>query len=275
MEGEEHSKFNELLKEKHKLQKKLTKIFMEHLYNYFTRIFKKAHNYIEFQRKMIKIADWKESKKQKKVKKFIKWCLKNGYDIENIYETIITYSIRTILNDDYLSEMAISKYYKYTFDQFFYKVLKRTAKYYYENPKIDIINNDDYIYDIINTSIIVFIPINKLVDMYGMKKDDIMIQYNFNNLSESSDDISTQQSKSTNGSNYKINNLIIEKQLDNESLQYLPSEEFSIEFTKPNDKQQEENDDDEDEEEKNTRHISFKKHFQSNVNKNINRKNIL
>ena len=271
MEGED-SNFNELLQEKHKLQKKLIKIFMEHLYSYFTRVFKKAHNYIEFQRKMIKIAEWKSSKKQKKVKKFIKWCLKNGYDIENIYETIITYSIRTILNDEYLSEMAISKYYKYTFDQFFYKVLKRTAKYYYENPKIDIVHNDDYIRDIINTSIIVFIPINKLVDMYGMKKDDIMIQYNFNNMSESSD-TSTQQNDNSNDVVYhKGNTFIIEKEQDNESLQYLPSEEFSIEFTKPDTKSQEK---EENEEERDTKHISFKKQITSNVYKNINRKNIL
>jgi hypothetical protein len=108
--------------------------------------------------------------------------------------------------------------------------------------------------------------------MYGMKKDDIMIQYNFNNMSESSD-TSTQQNDNSNDVVYhKGNTFIIEKEPDNESLQYLPSEEFSIEFTKPDTKSQEK---EENEEERDTKHISFKKQITSNVYKNINRKNIL
>lgn len=255
MEGEG---FAELLELKHKLQKKMVEIFSQHLYNYFTRCFKKSVNYVDFQKRMLKIAEWRESKKKKSLKKFIKWCFKNNYDIEQMFERILLTSIRTILNDAYLSEIIITKYCNSAslFDKFFYKVLKRVAQYYYENPKIDIIEDDDYIEDVIKTTIVLYIPINKIVDMFGKKKEDLIIQYDFNNIETStSDDISSYD----NQERKDRKDILIEKQSDRDddegTMLYLPSDEFDVEVVK----QEEENKKEVDEEEKNTKHITIVK----------------
>lgn len=254
MEGEGFSKILEI---KHKLQKKLTIIFSQHLYNYFMRCFKKSVNYIDFQKKMLKIAEWDKHKREKSLKKFKKWCFKNNYDIEEIFEKIILYSIRIMLNDDILSEIVITKYFKVNFGEFYYKVLKKVARYYYENPKIDIIEDDNYIEDIIKTSIVVFIPLNKIVNMFGKKKDDLIIQYDFNNIQDSYSD-NTDISSYTSGDNTEdVGNkrkIVVEKETDDDegSMIYLPSEEFDI---KEDIKEEKSNIKEEDEEEKDTKHI--------------------
>lgn len=254
MEGEG---FDKTLEIKHKLQKRLTSVFSQHLYNYFMRCFKKSVNYIDFQKKMLKIAEWDKYKREKSFKKFKKWCFKNNHDIEGIFEKIILYSIRTILNDDYLSEIIITKHCKSNFSDFYYKVLKKVARYYYENPKIDIIEDDNYIEDIIKTCLVVFIPLNKIVNMFGEKRDDLIIQYDFNNMQESysdNTDISSYISKdNTDNDNNNKRKIIVEKETDDEgSMIYLPSEEFDI--TKE-EVVNEKKDIQEDEEEKNTKHI--------------------
>jgi hypothetical protein len=260
--------YTELLELKHKLQKKIVEVFSQHLYNYFTRCFKKSVNYVDFQKKMIKIAEWKESKKRKSLKKFIKWCFKNNYDIEQMFQKLLLTSIRAILNDKYLSEIVITKYCDSTglFDKFFYKVLKRVAQYYYENPKIDIIDDDDYIEDVIKTSIVLFIPINKIVDMFGKKKEDLIIQYDFNNIdSSSSYDLSSELSNNNGDdtdntvTNSKVQRkIVVEKESDDGSMMYLPSEEFDIEEVQEKDLDADV-DKEKDEEEKNIKHITIVK----------------
>lgn len=254
MEGEGFTKTLEI---KHKLQKKLVNVFSQHLYNYFMRCFKKSVNYIDFQRKMLKIAEWDKYKREKSFKKFIKWCFKNNYDIEEIFEKIILYSIRAILNDDFLAEIVITKHCKSNFGDFYYKVLKKVARYYYENPKIDIIEDDNYIEDMIKTSIVVFIPLNKIVNMFGKKRDDLIIQYDFNNMQDSySDNTEISSCTSKNNTEDIIDNnkrkIVVEKETDDEgSMMYLPSEEFDIK----EEVKKEEINVEEDEEEKNTKHI--------------------
>lgn len=250
MEGEGFSKTLEI---KHKLQKKLVNVFSQHLYNYFMRCFKKSVNYIDFQKKMLTIAEWDKYKREKSFKKFIKWCFKNNYDIEEIFRKIILYSIRTILNDDFLAEIVITKHSKSNFGDFYYKVLKKVARYYYENPKIDIIEDDNYIEDIIKTSIVVFIPLNKIVNMFGKKRDDLIIQYDFNNMQDSYSDNTDISSCTNNTEDIHDNNkrkIVVEKETDDEgSMMYLPSEEFDIK------EDIKEINVEEDEEEKNTKHI--------------------
>lgn len=260
MEGEGFSKTLEI---KHKLQKKLVNVFSQHLYNYVMRCFKKSVNYIDFQKKMLKIAEWDKHKRERSFKKFKKWCFKNNYDIEEIFEKIILYSIRTILNDDFLAEIVITKHYKSNFSEFYYKVLKKVARYYYENPKIDIIEDDNYIEDIIKTSIVVFIPLNKIVNMFGKKKDDLIIQYDFNNMQDSYSDTVTDISSCTSKNNTEnIDNnkrkIVVEKETDDEgSMMYLPSEEFDIkeDIKEKNDEKKDEENDEENDEEKDTKHI--------------------
>lgn len=270
MEGEN---FSELLEIKHKLQKKLVNTFSQHLYNYFMRCFKKSVNYIDFQKKMLRIAEWDKYKREKSLKKFKKWYIKNNYDIEEIFEKIILYSIRTILNDKFLSEIVITRHYdsksKSNFGDFYYKVLKKVARYYYENPKIDIIEDDSYIEDTIKTSIVLFIPLNKIVNMFGEKRDDLIIQYDFNNMDDSyseNTDISLSSDYTCNDKKtHKDRNddnkgkIVIEKEMDEDgSLMYLPSDEFDIEEEKGKEKENVDVDVQEDEEEKNTKHIIIK-----------------
>ena len=101
--------------------------------------------------------------------------------------------------------------------------------------------------------------------MFGKKKDDLIIQYDFNNIdSSSSYDLSSELSNNNGDDtdNTVINSkvqrkIVVEKESDDGSMMYLPSEEFDIEEEKNLDADNV--DKEKDEEEKNIKHITIVK----------------
>lgn len=216
------STLKHLISTKNDFEQKVTDLFSK----YFAKRIKKFyHNssdqkyvYREFQKNLYELANWSPLKISKEYKKFSKWCLKK-YDfteseVEKLINTLINTSIKLILYTS-SNESIFDKIFIPPLEIFFYRGLKRVARFYYEHPKQEIHSSD--IKEIFNVYIQTYIPFKDIINILDNDanielEDPQILTYNFDDLNSNSDD-----------SKIIKKNFIIEKQQSESSSENSPS----------------------------------------------------
>ena len=182
------------IKSKKEYQSKLTKILKKYLIRYISKSFDKSLR--EFQKILLKIPDWSDDKLHKEFSKFTKFTESkfdlSADDLSKILSILIGLNIKIMatITDDI--EVKVPK-----FKDFWYKCLKKLAKYYYENPKVmlsdlEFEKTHHYVDEVINSVILKYIP---LKDILSRKKEPLDV-YNFDDLEDQLEDDSLINDKS-------------------------------------------------------------------------------
>lgn len=203
---------------KKNLEKNLYEIISKYIYKYIKYIYSKdLENFKDnkykfhkhFQKKLLEIAKWTSYIIDKEYSKFLKWCDKkynlNENDLQTLFNTIITSSIKIILNKSNVYIKSLLEDYSFTtIKKFYFKALKKISRYFYENPKNINISNDILI-DQIDILINSLIPIKKIIDIIEYSSDNNSDKYFKQNESQN---ISIKDNLSINESLNKSNDQI-------------------------------------------------------------------
>lgn len=192
------------------------------LFSFFVKFIKKLSKNIkprEFQIELFKIPKWSDKKQLKEYTNFLSY-VNNKFDLSEsnvikIFEIIIQLNIE-ILNNLFIKENG---FIMPKLCDLFYKSIKRIGKYYYENPLQS--NNTSEINIIINQNIQKFIPLKDILDY----KKDSVDSYNFNIYNQ------TTVSQISESKKNKINKI---KNLQDDDLKYISSNEFENEYYNSN-----------------------------------------
>lgn len=248
----------ETIKTKTDLENQLFDIISKYTYKYIYRIYNKQLQengiskslYVDFQLKLYKIAQWSDSTIEKEYNKFLKWC-KKKYDlkeahINKLLENIIILSIKAVINKPNIYIESILENYEFPkLHIFYYKYLKKIARFFYENPKLinDFIlapNAKKDMISLINDNL----PMKEIINIIEYSnKNNLYKEYNGNKEYEEykkTEDVCTETDKESIISRYNIKtantetktNLIINKSdsISDKSLQYVSSEDFQNEY---------------------------------------------
>lgn len=206
---------------KKEYQNKLNEILKKYFIRYIEKLYSDCDSYKDFQRELLKIPEWSYDKSVKEYDKFLKYT-KEKFDLSEdelikILDIIFGLNIKimTSLFDEI--ELNIPK-----FNIFWFKCLKRIGKYYYENPKKSLEKpSSNKLNDSIEYVIQKYIPLKDIINSTHKELE----YYNFDNINT---DI---ENHITNDKSSKIN--ISLESTDNEnSLQYIKSEDFENEYYK-------------------------------------------
>lgn len=139
----------ETVKNKTDLENQLFNIISKYAYKYIYRIYNKQIEengiskslYVDFQLKLLKIAEWSDSIIEKEYNKFLKWCKKKHNfkesNINKLLENIIILYTKALVNKSNIYIESILENYEFPkFNVFYYKYLKKVARFFYENPKL-------------------------------------------------------------------------------------------------------------------------------------------
>lgn len=139
----------ETVKNKTDLENQLFNIISKYTYKYIYRIYNKQIEengiskslYVDFQLKLLKIAEWSDSIIEKEYNKFLKWCKKKHNfkesNINKLLENIIILYTKALVNKSNIYIESILENYEFPkFNVFYYKYLKKVARFFYENPKL-------------------------------------------------------------------------------------------------------------------------------------------
>lgn len=196
------SELEEMITNKNKLQEKIVTMLSEYCYKYM----KKVYSYIEiidqnekakeksnskgilkkYQTSLIKISEWSDSKVHREYNKFLKWLNKkykySEDEFGDIINEFIIYTIRIVINKYNIDVLQhYIKIPKINLQEYFYKCLKRSARYYYENPKY--IKDSKYSKEVDNIIISVlhmFIPLQDILNFIETNQDKKEQYHNYN-----------------------------------------------------------------------------------------------
>lgn len=231
-------------------QSKLTKILRKYYVRFISRLYDKSLR--EFQKDLLKIPDWSSEKISKEFSKFVNFS-NDKFDLDKddltkLLTILIGLNIKIMssITDDI--EINVPK-----FEQFWFKCLKRVAKYYYENPKVMLSDLEfetslHTIDEAINYIIQKYIPLKQILN----KKREPLDMYNFDDDENENDTLEDKKEhQSTNNIEVTLESNTAAS--ENE-LKYLSSEEFENEYyksDKENDKEVEKSEE---------KHIKIKKY---------------
>jgi hypothetical protein len=221
----------EMIERKQLYEEQIADIFEVYLEKYINKLFDYVDRDMKmFKRKLVDIASWNEEKVTKEYNKFLKWTGKKSIEeaeVKNMLDNVIMYSIRLMINK-YDTEV-IAKLVEFEStdpERFFYKCMKRIAKFVYENPNsIKLEEFNQKVKNIVVSVIYEFVPIAKIIKLLEVTKEgESEKSYDFNK---------TFTTDEPEGAHTKPQQkLVIDKQTttsDNE-LNYVPSEEIIKEY---------------------------------------------
>ncbi len=222
---------------KKEYQTKLIEILKKYFTKYISNLFDKSLR--SFQESLLKIPNWSDDKLDKEFNKFIKFS-QNRYNLseENLSKILsiiigLNVKIMSAMVDDI--ELNLPK-----FHIFWYKSLKRIAKYYYENPKVmlselEFKKTKHIMEESVNYVLHKYIPLKEILS----KKKEPLDMYNFDeHLDESYH--SHQSRHGDNQSKDKLEVTLESKTASDHDLKYISSDEFENEYYH-SDKEQEVN----------------------------------
>jgi len=127
-----------LIEQKKTNEDKLINVFVNYCGKYIRKIYNSLPDDKIFLKNLVEISTWNDAKKEKEYIKFLNWCNKmlkiDEHELNNLLYTTLYLSIEIIVyNYDY-SEFIDSINFINTCD-FFYKSMKSTSRFYYENLK--------------------------------------------------------------------------------------------------------------------------------------------
>jgi hypothetical protein len=199
-----------VIKTRKEFQEKLNIIFKKYFGTFMKNMY--TDSLRDFQKQLFKIPSWSDDKIDKEFKYFIKTINKKyditEDDISKIFDMIFGLHIKTMTNLFEPIEVSVPQ-----FKIFWYKCLRRIAKFLYENPSLIKIQNNDQIYLGIDESIKYvihkFIPFKDIINT----SPPVIYKYDFNNI--------------TNDTNENENDLQIHKiDEDSNELKYIDSDEY-------------------------------------------------
>jgi hypothetical protein len=232
-----------LIKSKQEYTKEFIYYISKYLYKYFINLFEDLDdNLYDFQKKLYDIPSWSNKTIDKEYNYFLK-VLKRKFDIteesiKTILDKIIALEIQILSRSQIEIQLPSLK-------KIWYKILKYTAKYFYEQAQSKLLRNykeleSDYykqIALIIKNTLTKYIPIKDIFKSEPVEK----VKYDFNDLQEFEDDASHKDND--------IEPVIVQKEFESEnnnsseSLKYISSEHFENEYYYPDDKKEENEDD--------------------------------
>lgn len=210
---------NKLIDTRHEYQSKLKEILRRYGIKFIKRLYE-GSTYKEFQQDLLNLIDWPEDKKRKEYLKFLKHT-NDKYDLsEDELSTILGtifelhLKIMTSLFDEI--ELTIPK-----FDVFWFKTLKRMAKYYFESTKSALENHDSRVLDeAVEHVIQKFIPLKEIIKCSQKELD----HYSFNKSSTFSN-----VSNNSNAKGHQFD-VALESESNSDALRCIRSEDFENEY---------------------------------------------
>lgn len=207
------SKLNKLVNTRTEYQIKLNEIFKKYAIRYFKRL-SEEKSYKEFQICLLKIVDWSVDKRNKEFQKFCVYT-KEQYDLseEDISQMLgiifgLHVKIMTSLFDDV--EFTVPD-----IEIFWYKTLKRMAKYYFENKVKQPVQSklDEAVEHVIQK----YIPLKDIIKSTKKELD----HYDYKNFVSENESVQSKKQP-----------LNVTLESESEALQCIKSEDFENEYYK-------------------------------------------
>jgi hypothetical protein len=228
----------DLIETKKDYQNKLTEVLRKYYMRFIEKMYEKSLR--EFQEKLFRIPDWSSDKIEKEYNKFLKF-IEDKYDLseDDFTKTLhIVYGLNIKIMTSICTDLEVNAP---KLIKFWYKCLKRVAKYYYEHPKVMLSDNDFrktkiQIEECINYTLQKFIPLKEIIHANKKPPQDT---YNFDNGLGDTEE--SQINKHHNDDSEKQLEVNLESETDSNGLKYLSSNEFENEYyisDKDNDKEE-------------------------------------
>lgn len=197
------TEFRNLVKTKEANWKRLLNVMQEYSIKWIQKIFSNIDDKMKYKRFQIELSDvvhWDYDKQEKEFKKFTKWLVKNKMSINVFRELFKDTMLQTV-------QIMLYDYYKYDtssieivdLESFVYKVNKKVAKYFYQNPKIVENIQDDTIKNIIDSVLNSCIPYESIVEIVENNPNNISVSdtssYQSEVSSKSSKEVSRERSQ--------------------------------------------------------------------------------
>lgn len=217
----------DLIETKKDYQKKLTEVFRKYYMRFIEKMYEKSLR--EFQEKLFRIPDWSSDRIEKEYNKFLKF-IEDKYDLseDDFTKTLhIVYGLNIKIMTSICTDLEVNAP---KLIKFWYKCLKRVAKYYYEHPKVMLSDNDFrktkiQIEECINYTLQKFIPLKEIIHANKKPPQDT---YNFDNGLGDTEE--SQINKYHNDNSEKQLEVNLESETDSNGLKYLSSNEFENEY---------------------------------------------
>jgi hypothetical protein len=217
----------DLIETKKDYQSKLIEALKKYYMKFIERLYEKSLR--EFQEKLLKIPSWSDEKIDKEYNKFLKFIYEK-YDLdEDEFTKIlhIVYGLNIKIMTSICNNLEVNAP---KLKKFWYKCLKRVAKYYYEHPKVMLSENDFkktkiQVEEGINNILQKFIPLKEIINANKNPPQD---KYNFDNGLGDTDNSSPVYNDSNDSKNQL--EVMLESETESNGLKYLSSEEFDNEY---------------------------------------------
>jgi uncharacterized protein (UPF0254 family) len=176
----------EMIEKKQMYETQIADVFKVYLQKYM----KKLYDYVDrdlkrFKKVLVDISSWNEEKITKEYNKFLKWSGKKSIEeaeLKNMLDNVIMYSIRLMINKydtDVLTKLI--EFESTNPERFFYKCMKRVAKFVYENPETETEMFEKDVNRVIISVIYEFLPIQKILRLLEVSKEpESEKSYDFN-----------------------------------------------------------------------------------------------
>ena len=170
--------------DKRDAETEISNLFGSYYEKYMRKLYKPYHLLKNreryFQKTLIKIVKWSDEKRRKEYKQFIRWtkekCHVSESSLQNWFSIYVDASINIMLfpnqsKHDYIFEKEVP-----SVKEFFYKCLKRIARYYYDNPSLMVVGFEDKskrsdIVEIVSVFLTTFVPFDEIIKRIDV--DDI------------------------------------------------------------------------------------------------------
>lgn len=224
------SKVKHLISSKIEYESKLNMILKKYFIKYFKELYEDdaSLKLRELQKILYKIPSWSDNKIDKEYGYFTKYINKkyelNKDDLSKILDLVYSLNIKIMTSIYDVVSISIPK-----FKDFWYKCIKKVAKYFYENPKhikenTDILEKDTDLENILKYVLQRFIPIEEILHLKKHKEHS----YDFEKASFSENKRSFEEKPKI-----EVN---LEKtditQPEKNSLIYMSSDEYENEYYK-------------------------------------------
>lgn len=220
----------DLIETKKNYQTKLIEVLKKYYMKFMERTYEKSLR--EFQEKLFKIPIWSNEKLDKEYNKFLKF-IDDKYDLdEDEFTKIlhIVYGLNIKIMTSICNNLEINAP---KLKKFWYKCLKRVAKYYYEHPKVMLSDNDFrktkiQIEEGINNILQKFIPLKEIINANKNLPQD---KYNFDDgLGDTDNSIDNHPNNHQNNTSNNHLEVTLESETQSNGLKYLSSEDFDNEY---------------------------------------------
>lgn len=152
-----------MFERKEQSEKRLQDMFGEFIAKFIKRLQKRSLSTREFQKRLVNVAYWSDSKIDKYFKKFIRDTLVTERDIEEATHDLIFATVSLLTND---VDRVYERISMPTARSFFYKVIKYSAKKVYTDPLAHSKQMRHEINEAIRDSIQKHIPLHDILDLF-------------------------------------------------------------------------------------------------------------